>query len=203
MQSVTESRIKGLLSLGAILLGGVTTNCEFCPDPDPTAAPRPKVPAIGDTDPVAGCPDPNRFRAYAALRPEQCDGTDATGNPEMFPVGGELEIVPKIMRKCPDPGPFPVSQSFQVYWTICNVSDNRPQTLLNYELRAFTRSNGVETQVRNFPFSQPVLEPCQCVDVAIAFNTGVAERHLDPADYVFRLTEIYSGTAFEQATVTP
>lgn len=202
MQTVIQSRISGIACLAAIIGGGLATNCDACPDPKPNAPPEIKNPAPGVSDPVAGCEDVLRFRAYSGLRESQCDGSDTNANPAL-PPGGELEATPGILRKCPDPGPFSVVTPFQVYWTICNHADRTPATLVDYELRVFTRSGGTETQSQVIPFTQPSLAPCDCVDVAVTFNKDDEEPKLSPGSYVFRLSGIYTSVTYDQADVIP
>ena len=208
MQSATKSRATGSLSLAAILIGGLFTNCEFCPDPEPTGAPMPDTPAAGTSHPVPGCADDARFRSFDTLNmPEECDGTDSEGNPVTFGPGEEIEARLPILRKCPDENrAFAANELFQVYWTLCNVSDNLPATLLDYQLSITTIQGGAETPFRTLGFTQPNLARCDCTDQIVAFNSTTDPdplKQLPPGTYRFRLTGIYEGVVFEQAVVNP
>lgn len=209
MRRIVRSRIAGSISLAGILCGGLAVNCSVCPDPKPTGAPHPDTPAVGTTHPVAGCPDGTRYRSYDKLQnPEACDGTDASGNPEMFPPGGELQITPPLVTKCPNENrPFPSTESFQVYWTICNVADNPPDTLLTYQLNINKVSDtGTITLDHALELTQPALDRCDCFDQAVVFNSASDPdplKKLAPGSYRFNLTGLYANAVYTSAVVGP
>lgn len=213
MENLAISRVSGALSLLVVLFGGVAINCDICPDPHPTDAPHPDTPAPGTSHPVTGCSDADRYRSFTSLHmPDECDGTDSAGNPVTFGPGEELEIKPKILRKCPDENrSFAANEPFQVYWTICNVSDNvpNPASLQSYQLEIRRSQGGTETLDHAINLTQPAnLDACGCVDQIVTFNSSDPDpaKHLvgsNTFSYVFRLTGLYSSTTKEQALVSP
>lgn len=196
MQDITRYRLKGSISLLSILVGGVFTNCDWCPDPDPNGAPVVQYPPAGDPHVVSSCPNELVFSSYASLLPTQCQGSDHDANPSVIPVGGTLKVLPNTVRKCPEGNYADATTAFDVFWTICNVANRKPQTddIVQYKLEVDSvDASGNETIVKTIGFSQPLLDPCYCVDIAIGFNNGQADRALAAGTYHFWLTDIYEG----------
>lgn len=177
-----------------MLLAGATTNCG---DVETTGPPRPRTPAPGASEAVAGCGDASRFRAFATLRqPEQCDGTSAGGL--------ELKLYPTILGQCPDAQTQAAAEPFQIYWTICNSADRVPPTTLNYQLAISTVQAGAESPLRTLAFTQPSLVACECKTEVVIFNSSTdpnPNQRLGPGTYLFRLTAPYEHATFEQVVV--
>src|SRR5688500_18375215 len=171
-----------------------------CGDDVSADVPDPTVPTPSTT-PVPGCPDPLHSRTADSLMRQECDGTDSAGNPTMFPVGAELTVRNNLLRKCPDDGqPFATNAPFQLFWTICNISDNNPALLLPYQLDIFTVSGMTETLLRSLDLEQPNIDACDCVNEIVVFNSQFdpdPEKKLNPGTFRFRL----SGSTY--ATVSP
>jgi hypothetical protein len=171
-----------------------------CGDDVTADVPDPTVPSPSTT-PVPGCPDPQFSQSADNLMRQECDGTDSMGNPTMFPPGAELTVRNNLLRKCPDDGqPRAANTPFQLFWTICNISDNAPTVLLPYKLDIFTVTGMTETLLRSIDFGQPPLDACECTNAIVVFNSQFdpnLEKKLGSGTFRFKL----SGSTY--ASVTP
>jgi hypothetical protein len=207
MNRASLSGVARPLSITLLFLGGITTRCGCGDDIQPADMP---TDAVSNPDPIGqvpGCADPLRDRAPTSVNTEECDGSDSAGNPTVFQPGQELQVRPAILHKCTDQASYTVAQSFQLYWTICNVSDNNASTLLPYQLVIDLVHNGTIAPFRTLDFTQPNLARCACQTVSVVFNSSDPDptKKLSAGVYQFRLTNgpNYDGVAIEQATVTP
>jgi hypothetical protein len=194
------------LSAALLLLGATTTRCGCGDNTEPFDAPVDPNPP-DPSAPVGGCSDGNRYRAPSSVRVTECDGTDNAGNPTMFPPGQELQIRPAMIRKCDDGRNFTTAEQFQIYWTVCNVSDNNASTLLPYQLAIDTVQNGTVMPLRTLNFTQPNLTRCDCDTISVVFNSSDPDlnKKLPVGTFQFRLAggpPSYPGAALEQVTIT-
>lgn len=200
MQRVNHSRLSGSLSLAALLVGGVTTNCDVCPAPDFSGLPQIfDVPQPARDMAVDFCMDEQRYRAPSNLAyPEECDATQS-----QFEPGAEVELRPPVVRRCPDDGqPFRVTDEFIVFWTECNISDRVSDSQVPYQLEISAVQDGVEDPfpLISIPLHAFELERCQCGTQGVPFS---GDDFLLPGQYRFRLSSPFSHVGFADVVIFP
>lgn len=207
MQVINRTRIKGSAILLTLVVSGLFTNCDWCPGPT-TKGTDVAVPTDGSQAPVAACGTDVDYYHYTTLNANACVmSVDAA-----IAQGKEAACLYKVMdndiQRCPGEGsltPLSLNDAFTVFWTICNYSDrdSTATDVKSYNLQVYAvdpatmREN--PTPYKTFPLTQPLLKPCECVDVGANFNDGGANA-LPVGTYFFRLDGVYEA---RNSTVPP
>jgi hypothetical protein len=193
MERVPVSRVGNTLILVAIIAGGMMTNCEDCGDTTVTGV-QPVQPSDATSMPVPGCvstPQQSYYTASSLKAPDACGG---------IINGAEITINNNRIGLCPANVAVPRSQSFQIYWTLCNTAAVRNDaahgaTQKSYNLKITTRQGGHESDLTSLPFTQPILNPCECATQTVVFNSASdadPNKKLNPGAYAFFLTDPYA-----------
>lgn len=203
MKRVATSRIANPLILVAMVVSGLMTNCDDCGDTKVNSV-HPVEPADSTSMEVPGCVSTPALTYYTAdtlLSPDACGG---------IINGAEISIDNNRIGLCPENVAVPKSQSFQVYWTLCNTAAVRNDVehgavQQSYNLRVMAHRSGEAVELTPLSFVQPILEPCDCTTQIVVFNSPSdpdPNKKLTSGAYAFYLSAPYALTNVNSIVVT-
>ncbi|HEY5960344.1 MAG TPA: hypothetical protein VIV60_27510 [Polyangiaceae bacterium] len=204
MKIASQSRLVNPLILVAMVASGLMTNCDGCGDTKVNAV-HPVTPSDKVSMDVPGCVSTSAMSYKTAKNLQAPSACGAIIN------GAEVSLDNNRIGLCPQGVAVPKSQSFQVYWTLCNTAAVRNDsvhgaTQQSYNLRIMAHQDGKSVELTpSLSFTQPILDPCGCSTEIVVFNSPTdpnPAKKLAPGAYAFYLSAPYALAEVNLVTVT-